>query len=133
VTGLPRFRFPASARQTGRARCRASGFPQASTVMRPLMQLPLDTEYPRLRIYDARPRGVVIQRHYSSPPLVLLTCCPPSPCGRLSRPRTVGSEVARLRANHRPPLKLHVRFCRMQLSQRLSSTETQGMGLTESS
>jgi hypothetical protein len=30
----------------------------------------------------------------------------------------VGSEVARLRAGHRPPLKLHVRFSRMQLSQR---------------
>ena len=52
------------------------------------MQLPLDTEYPRLRVCDARPRCVVIQRHHSSAPLVLLTCCPPSPCGRLSRPRT---------------------------------------------
>src|SRR5215472_8926227 len=30
----------------------------------------------------------------------------------------VGSEEARLRANHRPPLKLHVRFSRMQLSRR---------------
>jgi Na+/H+ antiporter NhaD/arsenite permease-like protein len=31
----------------------------------------------------------------------------------------VGSEEARLRASHRPPLKLHVRFSRMQLSRRL--------------
>lgn len=31
---------------------------------------------------------------------------------------TVGSEVARLRAGHRPPPKLHVRFSRMQLSRR---------------
>jgi hypothetical protein len=31
----------------------------------------------------------------------------------------VGSEVARLRAGHRPPLKLHVRFSRMQLSRRV--------------
>ena len=32
----------------------------------------------------------------------------------------VGSEEARLRAGLRPPLKLHRRFCRMQLSQRLT-------------
>ena len=31
----------------------------------------------------------------------------------------VGSEVARLRASHRPPLKLYVRFSRIQLSRRL--------------
>ena len=43
----------------------------------------------------------------------------------------VGSEVARCRASHRPPLKLLVRFCRVQLSQKLSSTETQETGLTE--
>jgi hypothetical protein len=30
----------------------------------------------------------------------------------------VGSEEARLRAGLRPPLKLHVRFSRMQLSRR---------------
>jgi hypothetical protein len=33
----------------------------------------------------------------------------------------VGSEEARLRAGLRPPLKLHVRVSRMQLSQRFSS------------
>src|SRR5277367_4694984 len=52
------------------------------------MQFPLDIEYPQLCVGDARPWGVVVQRHHSSAPLVLLTCCPPSPCGRLSRPRT---------------------------------------------
>jgi|ERR1700674_410252 len=35
----------------------------------------------------------------------------------------VGSEEARLRASLRPPLKLHVRFSRMQLSRRLSDAE----------
>jgi hypothetical protein len=37
-----------------------------------------------------------------------------------SRWFAVGSEVARLHAGHRPPLKLHVQFSRMQLSQRLT-------------
>src|ERR1035437_1648146 len=32
----------------------------------------------------------------------------------------VGSEVARLRASHRPPLKLYVQFSRIQLSRRLA-------------
>src|ERR1700676_1738354 len=32
----------------------------------------------------------------------------------------VGSEVAHLRAGHRPPLKLYVRFSRIQLSRRLT-------------
>jgi hypothetical protein len=35
----------------------------------------------------------------------------------------VGSEEARLRAGLRPPLKLHGRFCRMQLSRRLTVWE----------
>jgi hypothetical protein len=37
----------------------------------------------------------------------------------------VGSEEARFRAGLRPPLKLHVRFSRMQLSRRLSDTRMQ--------
>src|SRR5260370_21043451 len=37
---------------------------------------------------------------------------------RAARLWTVGSEEARLRASLRPPLKLHVRFSRMQLSRR---------------
>src|SRR5262249_32008655 len=43
-----------------------------------------------------------------------------------------GSEEARLRANHRPPLKLHVRFSRMQLSRRLKRSGMQAKGLIES-
>ena len=37
----------------------------------------------------------------------------------------VGSEEARLHAGLRPPLKLHVRFSRMQLSRRLTAFEMQ--------
>ncbi len=37
----------------------------------------------------------------------------------------VGSEEARLRAGLRPPLKLHVRFSRMQLSRRLTASGMQ--------
>jgi len=35
----------------------------------------------------------------------------------------VGSEEARFRASLRPPLKLHGRFSRMQLSRRLTASE----------
>jgi hypothetical protein len=46
---------------------------------------------------------------------------------RLSRPQRVGSEEARVSANLRPLLKLHVRFSRMQLSRRhLRETPTEG-------
>jgi len=38
----------------------------------------------------------------------------------------VGSEEARLRAGLRPPLKLHVRVARMQLSRRLSRAGVTG-------
>jgi hypothetical protein len=37
----------------------------------------------------------------------------------------VGSEVARLRASHRPPLKLYVRFSRIQLSRKHMLRETE--------
>ena len=52
------------------------------------------------------------------PRAVIRSTCPPSPCVRLSRTRTVGSEEARRSAGLRPPLKLDVRFSRIQLSQR---------------
>ncbi|MGD0777987.1 MAG: hypothetical protein ABSC05_34815, partial [Candidatus Solibacter sp.] len=39
--------------------------------------------------------------------------------GQTPPPPIVGSEVARLRASHRPPLKLYVQFSRIQLSRRL--------------
>ena len=42
----------------------------------------------------------------------------------------VGSEEARLRASLRPPLKLHVRFSRMQLSRRFKTSEMPTKELT---
>jgi hypothetical protein len=56
---------------------------------------------------------------------------PLPPLRALPRFISVGSEVARLRAGHRPPLKLHVQFSRMQLSRRVTSGEMQWKGLTE--
>src|SRR5215472_2956796 len=66
-----------------------------------------------------------------NPPFVWSPCFPrtiqlplaASPCSRLSRPQSVGSEEARCRAGLRPPPKLHVQFSRMQLSRRLKSSE----------
>ena len=49
--------------------------------------------------------------------------CPPT---TRTRAIGVGSEEARLRASLRPPLKLHVQICCMQLSRRLSDA-----GMTE--
>ena len=43
----------------------------------------------------------------------------------------VGSEEARSRAGLRPPLKLHVRFSRMQLSRKLSYAERQAKELVQ--
>jgi hypothetical protein len=43
----------------------------------------------------------------------------------------VGSEEARLRASLRPPLKLHVRFSRMQLSRRFKTSEMPTRELTQ--
>src|SRR6266705_4949400 len=48
------------------------------------------------------------------------------------RNRIVGSEEARLRAGLRPPLKLHVRFSRMQRSRRFSVAEMQEKELNRS-
>src|SRR6516225_1309022 len=45
----------------------------------------------------------------------------------------VGSEEARVRAGHRPPPKLHVRFSRMQLSRRLNDAEMLEKELTQPS
>src|SRR3954447_13113904 len=48
----------------------------------------------------------------------------PARFGQILRPWlesvVVGSEVARLHAGHRPPLKLYVQFSRIQLSRRLT-------------
>jgi len=55
----------------------------------PLMQLRLNVQYPLLRLVEARPRRIGVHR---CPPGIpargLRTRCPPSPCGRFSRPRT---------------------------------------------
>ena len=53
----------------------------------PSVQLGLPSQYPLLRQLGVKRRG----RIHARPPerrLMLRSCCPPSPCGRLSRPRT---------------------------------------------
>ena len=52
---------------------------------------------------------------------------------KLSAGKGIGSEVARLRTGHRPPLKLYVRFARIQLSRRLTLSGMESKGSTESS
>src|SRR6266851_229961 len=75
-------------------------------------------------LHGANPAALGVWHSAPSRPMVVPVSLPfgPSPA-RLSRPcplrLAVGSEVARLRAGHRPPLNLHVRFSRMQLSRRL--------------
>jgi hypothetical protein len=65
--------------------------PATGIVGCPSVQLGLDPQYPRLRLLDRkhRPRCAGVHRRppgLPAPPL--RACCPPSPCGRLSRPRT---------------------------------------------
>ena len=63
--------------------------PTIRVVGRPLVQLGLDLQYPRLGLIEARPRCVGVHRRPPGIPVPSLrSCCPPSPCGRLSRPRT---------------------------------------------
>jgi hypothetical protein len=55
----------------------------------PSVQLGLDSPYPRLRLLGGRPRRAGVHRRPSGMPAPpLRTRCPPSPCGRLSRPPT---------------------------------------------
>jgi hypothetical protein len=55
----------------------------------PSVQLGLDSQYPRLRLLGGRPRRAGVHRRPSGMPAPpLRTRCPPSPCGRLSRPPT---------------------------------------------
>jgi hypothetical protein len=52
------------------------------------VQSGLPSQYPLLRYFQRRQRR---GRVHARPPerlLMLRSCCPPSPCGRLSRPRT---------------------------------------------
>jgi hypothetical protein len=70
--------------------------PATGIVGCPMVQLGLDSQYPRLRLLGRRPRRVgVHQRPPGLPAPALRTRCRPSPCpdpagtcGRLSRPRT---------------------------------------------
>jgi hypothetical protein len=63
--------------------------PTTGIVVRPSVQLGLDPQYPRLRLGEAWPRRVGVHRRPPSLPVrLLLTRCPPSPGGRLSRPQT---------------------------------------------
>jgi hypothetical protein len=52
------------------------------------MQLALVVKYPFPRLCEARPRRVAIQRRPPCRPRRCLSRCRPSPCGRLSRPRS---------------------------------------------
>src|SRR4029077_6939829 len=55
----------------------------------PSMQLGLDLQYPCLRLARRRPRRARVHRRPPGLPVPNLQACwPPSPCGRLSRPRT---------------------------------------------
>jgi hypothetical protein len=55
----------------------------------PSMQLGLDLQYPCLRLGRRRPRRARVHRRPPDLPVPALQACwPPSPCGRLSRPRT---------------------------------------------
>ena len=56
--------------------------------LRPLVQLRLHREYPRLGLVQARPRCARIHRRPPRSALRLRSRWTPSPCGRLSRPRT---------------------------------------------
>ena len=49
--------------------------PLLAVCLGPLVQLPLDVEYPQLRVFDARPQHIAIQ-HHTPPSAVLPTCCP---------------------------------------------------------
>jgi len=59
----------------------------------------LDLQYPGLCLGGRRPRCAGIhQRPPGIPTRKRRPCCPPSPCGRLSRPRTTTRTPSRLRA-----------------------------------
>ena len=63
--------------------------PPLPIVASPLVQLALDPEYPLLRRHRLGPRRAGIHRRLFSPSRRALQArCLPSPCGRLSRPRT---------------------------------------------
>ena len=74
---------------------------------RPTVQLALGVEYPLPCLLETRPRLVAIQRHLLPPSLTAARCLP-SPCGRLSRPRTTTETPSLIgpSAGHEPALLL---------------------------
>jgi hypothetical protein len=76
--------------------------PATGIVGCPMVQLGLDSQYPRLRLLRRRPRRVGIhQRPPGLPVLALRARCRPWPCGRLSRPRTTTAAPPHPGANSR--------------------------------
>ena len=68
----------------------------------PLVQLGLDLQYPPPGRFRLRPRCVGVHRRPPGIPVPRLrSCCPPSPCGRLSRPRTTTRTPSHPGANGR--------------------------------
>jgi len=56
--------------------------------LRPSVQLDLHSQYPQLGLFRLRPRSADIHQRPPANALTLRTRWTPSPCGRLSRPRT---------------------------------------------
>ncbi len=70
--------------------------PMIRTVGRPSVQLGLDLQYPRASLIKARPQRVGIHRRPPGIPATALPACwVPSPCDRLSRPRTTTNPPSR--------------------------------------
>jgi hypothetical protein len=93
VSALSAGPFPRPALRTGRARSHASGSPRVHAaglvVASPSVQLGLDLQYPSLGLVEIGPRRVGIHRRPPGLPVpTSRTRWAPSPCSRLSRPRT---------------------------------------------
>jgi hypothetical protein len=90
--------------------------PTIRAVGRPLVQLGLDSQYPRPSLIEVRPRRAGIHRRPPGvPATVPLTRWIPSPCDRLSRPRTTTDPpsrpgaISRQRACPPPPQRATAR------------------------
>ena len=89
-TLVPRYPIPGHHQETGISdEVKQIVEPTMRIVARPAVQPGLDLQYPPLSPERAsRQITRIHQRSPGLPALPLLTCWPPSPCGRLSRPRT---------------------------------------------